>query len=302
MKLKNFAFAILMITGTTGSLHAQTLSDTTQKKPKKYQAKAPATQSFGKNAFGNSKQTEIRWLGMAGFLVNSRGTTVMIDPLLEGYDMPLLMKFPIMIKDVPHVDAILATHSDNDHYSVATFKDLAPVTKEFHSTVYVDSLMKNEKLHSFGHSIGETFSVANVRIRLTAADHAWQNSFQRPGQRHFNAGDACGFWIETPDGNIWATGDSKLMPEQMKMTPPDLILLDYSEDSMFHFGLEGSAKLLNAYPNTPVLLGHWGFVDAPGFAPFNGDPERLKKLVVNPERIKVLAPGEPFTLKKLANN
>ena len=299
MKLKNFVFTILMITGITMNLKAQTVSDTAQKKPEKYQAKAPETQPFGKEAFGRSDQTTIRWLGMAGFLINSRGTTVMIDPLLEGYDMPLLMKFPITIKDVPHVDAILATHSDNDHYSVATFNDLAPVTKEFHSTIYVDSLMKNEKLHSFGHNIGETFTVSDVRIRLTAANHAWQNSFPKPGQRHFNPGDACGFWIETPDGNIWASGDSKLMPEQLKMTPPDLILLDYSEDSMFHFGLEGSVKLLNAYPNTPVLLGHWGFVDAPDFAPFNGDPGRLKKLVVNPERIKVLAPGEPFTLKKL---
>ena len=62
---------------------------------------------------------------MAGFLVNSRGTTFMIDPLLEGYDMPLLMNFPIVPKEVPHVDAIFATHSDNDHYSVETFKDLS---------------------------------------------------------------------------------------------------------------------------------------------------------------------------------
>ena len=123
-----------------------TKGDTTIKK--KYQAKAPPTQPFGAEAFKPSKETTIRWLGMAGFLVNSRGTTFMIDPLLEGYDMPLLMNFPIAPKDVPHVDAIFATHSDNDHYSVATFKDLSPVTKEYHSTVYVDSLMKNDGLTS----------------------------------------------------------------------------------------------------------------------------------------------------------
>ena len=118
---------------------------------------------------------------MAGFLVNSRGTTFMIDPLLEGYDMPLLRDFPIKPKDVPHLDAVFATHSDNDHYSVETFKDLAPVTKEFHSTVYVDSLMKNEGLHSFGHFIGDTFHVGAVSVRLTLADHAWQNNFPKTG-------------------------------------------------------------------------------------------------------------------------
>jgi L-ascorbate metabolism protein UlaG (beta-lactamase superfamily) len=89
------------------------------------------------------------------------------------------------------------------------------------------------------------------------------------------------------------------MQEQLHLPAPDLILLDYSEDSVWHFGLEGSAELINAYPNAQILLGHWGFVDAPDFKPFNGDPSRLKKLAVNPERIKVLAPGEPFTLSRL---
>src|SRR5689334_21703628 len=141
------------------NVQPQSTADSTGKKEKKYQAKAPPTQPFGKEAFASSDNTTIRWLGMAGFLVNSRGTTFMVDPLLEGYDMPLLRDFPIKLKDIPHLDAVFATHSDNDHYSVATFKDLAPVTKEFHSTVYVDSLMQNEGLHSFGHFIGDTFRV-----------------------------------------------------------------------------------------------------------------------------------------------
>lgn len=223
----------------------------------------------------------------------------MVDPLLEGYDMPLLLNFPIAPKNVPHLDAILATHSDNDHYSVPTFRDLSSVTREYHSTIYVDSLMKNDGLRSFGHGIGDTFHFGAVHVKLTPADHAWQNAYPGMSKHHFEAGDACGFWFDTPDGSIWTPGDSKLMQEQLHMPTPDLIILYYSEDSAWHFGLEGSAKLVNAYPNAQVLLGHWGFVDAPDFTPFNGDPKRLAKLVVNPERIHVLAPGEPFTLKRL---
>jgi L-ascorbate metabolism protein UlaG (beta-lactamase superfamily) len=297
MKIKNLALSLLITASSIVMVQAQ--SDTTQKKPKKYQATAPATLPFGQAAFKADNKTTIRWLGMAGFLINSHGTTFMIDPLLEGYDMPLLMKFPILPKEVPRLDAVFATHSDNDHYSVETFRDLASVTKAYHSTIYVDSLMKNEGLPSAGHGIDDTFSFGTVTAKLTPADHAWQNAYPRPGQRHFNPWDACGFWFKTTDGTIWAPGDSRLMPEQLNMPAPDLILLDYSEDSSWHFGLEGSAKLLNAYPNTPVLLGHWGFVDAPDFLPFNGDPTRLAKLVVNPQRIKVLAPGEPFILKPL---
>jgi L-ascorbate metabolism protein UlaG (beta-lactamase superfamily) len=65
------------------------------------QARAPETQPFGVEAFEAGEDTVLRWLGMAGFLINSRGTTVMIDPLLGGFDMPVMIEFPIAAGDVP---------------------------------------------------------------------------------------------------------------------------------------------------------------------------------------------------------
>lgn len=268
---------------------------------KKYQAKAPPTQPFGKEAFGPSEGTMLRWLGMAGFLINSRGTTFMIDPLLGGFDMPVMIDFPIAAQNVPRLDAILVTHSDNDHYSVPTCLALKSVTRAFHSTVYVDSLMKNQGLPSFGHGIGASFDIGKIRVRMTAADHSWQNAYPGTSNRYFKNEDCTGFWIETPDGNIWATGDSRLMDEHLHMGTPDAILFDFS-DSEWHFTFEGAVKLANAYPNTPLLLHHWGSVDAPDFPPFNGDPQRLLSHVVHPERVHILAPGEPFTLKRLKKN
>jgi L-ascorbate metabolism protein UlaG (beta-lactamase superfamily) len=79
------------------------------------QARAPHPQPFGPEAFQRHEGTELRWLGMAGFLLNSRGTTIMIDPLLGDFDMPVLIDFPIEAAAVPHLDAVLITHSDNDH-------------------------------------------------------------------------------------------------------------------------------------------------------------------------------------------
>lgn len=149
-------------------------------------------------------------------------------------------------------------------------------------------------LPSFGHDIGQTFKVGKVNVRLTAADHAYQNAYPGMSKRIFKNEDACGFMIETPDGTIWATGDSRLLPEHLKYTPaPDAIF----SDSEWHFTFEGAVKIANTYPNTPLLLCHWGSVDSPDFAPFNGDPEKLKKHVVNPDRIYVLAAGEPFILR-----
>lgn len=300
MNLKDLILLPIFFCVSTFSGQAQTTSDPV--KVKKYQAKPPKTQPFGAEAFKKSKGTTLRWTGMAGFLINSRGTTIMIDPLFEGFDMPVMIDMPIASKDVPRVDAILPTHSDNDHYSVPTCKALAAVTKSYHSTIYVDSLMKNDKLPSLGHAIGVPFKVGKVKITLTPADHAWQNAYPGTSTRFFQPEDACGLWIDTPDGSIWASGDSKLTPQHLTMPAPDVILLDYSEDSEWHFGLEGSAKLINAYPNAQVLLGHWGTVDAPDFLPFNGDPKNLLKLAVNPERVHILAPGEPFTMKRLKKN
>ena len=82
------------------------------------------------------------------------------------------------------------------------------------------------------------------------------------------------------------------------MPTPDAMLFDFS-DSDWHFGLDGAITMANAYPDTPLLLQHWGCVDAPDFPPFNGDPASLPDRVVNPGRIIVLAPGEPYTLHPL---
>ena len=77
-----------------------------------------------KKDFEDQGNTRVYWLGGGGAMINDHGTVIMIDPLLEGFDMPLLIDMPIDVKDVPHVDAILVSHVDNDHYSRPTCRDL----------------------------------------------------------------------------------------------------------------------------------------------------------------------------------
>ena len=100
---------------------------------------------------------------------------------------------------------------------------------------------------------------------------------------------------------MWAPGDSRLIPDHhLHMFTPDAVLFDFS-DSEWHFGLDGAIAMANAYPDTPLLLlHHWGCVDAPDFPPFNADPDALTGRVVNPDRIVVPAPGQPFDLRPLA--
>ncbi|MFV0395755.1 MAG: MBL fold metallo-hydrolase [Coprobacillaceae bacterium] len=260
------------------------------------QAIAPKTIIMNDNDFKNNNNTVIYWLGNASIFINSYGSTAMIDPLLEGFDMPLLIDMPILPKDVPQLDAVLLTHCDNDHFSRKTCRDLASVTKEYHAPHYVKELLKEENIDGIGHDIKDSFSIGNMQITLTPADHAWQNEKEKYRTiREYRSEDYCGFWIETKDGTIWLPGDSRLMKEQLEMPEPDVILFDFSDNS-WHIGLDNAITLANNYPNSHLILIHWGSVDAPEMDAFNGNPESLKGRVVNEERIHILAPGEGFKL------
>ena len=263
----------------------------------KGQMVAPATIKMTENDFKNNNGTSVYWLGGGGAVINSHGTILMIDPVLEGFDMPLLIDIPVSVREVPKVDAVLLTHSDSDHYSRATCKALKPICKEYHTTPYVASLLKEEcDIEGVGHNMDGHVQVADIDIELTPADHAWQRLFEEYNYRVWEDGECCGFYLRTRDAKIWCVGDSKLMECQLHMDPPDVILFDFS-DNFAHIGLENSYKLANAYPNAKLVLIHWGTIDAPNDDPFNGNPQNIFDNVVNPERVVLLAPGQEYKIK-----
>lgn len=261
------------------------------------QALAPKTTLMTKEAFEKIDHTKIFWLGGGGAMINSRGTIIMIDPLLEGFDMPLLIEMPISPLDVPNLDAVLITHIDNDHFSRLTCKDLKHTNTTYHAPKYVAEVMAEEDIEGIGHDINESFNVEDVKVTLTKARHNWQNGSKKYQYRYWQEEDYCGYWLETKDGTIWMPGDSQLLPEQLEMPQPDVILFDFA-DNDWHITLEGAIKLANTYPNADLICIHWGSVDAPTMTPFNGNPENLVDKVVNPERIKVVGAGEAYRLGK----
>lgn len=262
----------------------------------KGQAVAAQTIKMTAEDFEKKEGTSVYWLGGGGAMINSRGTVLMIDPLLEDFDMPLLIDMPIDPKDVPKVDAVLVSHVDNDHYSRPTCRDLKPVCKEYHTSFYVASLMKKEcGIDGVGHDIGDHIQVEDIDIEMTPADHAWQNEIEKYNYRVWEDREYCGFYIRTKDAAIWYVGDSRLLESQLHMDAPDVIFLDFS-DSSAHIGLENAYRLANAYPDAKLVLIHWGTVDAPDFDAFNGNPQDIIENVVNPGRVIVLAPGEEYRI------
>ena len=263
----------------------------------KGQMVAPATCRMTAEDFENNGGTSVYWLGGGGAMINSQGTIIMIDPVLEGFDMPLLIDIPILPQEVLKVDAVLVSHSDSDHYSRATCKNLKSVCNAYHTTFYVASLMKEEcDIDGNGHDIADHIQVGEIDIELTPADHVWQRLYESYNYRVWEDRECCGFYLRTRDAKIWYVGDSRLMECQLHMDPPDVILFDFS-DNYVHIGLENAYKLANTYPDAKLVLIHWGTMDAPKEKAFNGNPQNIFDHVVNPKRVIVLAPGQEFKIR-----
>lgn len=262
----------------------------------KGQAQAARTVKLSKKDFEDNNHIGIYWLGGGGAMINSFGTIIMIDPLLKGFDMPLLIDMVAETDDIERVDGYFVSHVDNDHYSRPTLTDLASVTGEVHTSHYVASLMKDEcGVEAYGHTWWDEVNIGEVNVRFTPADHNWQSEFDEYNYRTWEKEEYFGFYITTRGKRIWYVGDSRLMDEQLNMEAPDVILFDFA-DNEYHIGLKNAYKLANTYPDSTLILIHWGTVDAPEMTPFNGNPDNVIKNVVNPERVIVLKPGEEFVL------
>lgn len=260
-----------------------------------HQAIPGPTQPIPSTAFDPSDSTEIYWLGNAGTLIHSHSTNLLIDPLLQGFDMKSLIEFPITTEQIHDIDGVLLTHIDSDHFSRPTCSALKPVVHRYHAVNYVADVLKEEGYPAEKHDIHDTFTVGDVSVQATPAKHDWQNYVKKWQYRTWKESDYCGYYLTCKEGTVWMVGDSKLLESQLHMKEPDVILFDFS-DNEWHITLSGAIRLANTYPHARLICIHWGSVDAPDMTPFNGDPNRLQNSVIHPERILTLAPGEKFTL------
>ncbi|MBI5009356.1 MAG: MBL fold metallo-hydrolase [Bacteroidia bacterium] len=228
--------------------------------------------------FDKRDDTIFAWLGMAGAVINCRGTIILIDPLISyGADERkcetgdrLLVPHPVTADRIPKTDFVCYTHADSDHYAEKT----AGILNKRFSPVFICPSVIAEKLKKLGVEERRlvkikdfaTYPAGNAEIYITPALHDWQKV--DPWKRE----DCCGYLIKTPDGNIWHPGDSRLILELEEIKNVDILFFDVAAvDS--HLGPEGSARLAKTSGAKAMIAYHYGTFDLPPGSYGGCDPD-----------------------------
>ena len=272
------------------------------------QACPPSTR-FLKPGDAGQPGTSVCWLGSAGVLVRSRGTKLLIDPVLtadpgeggclysEVDGMRLLQPPPVFPCDLQDVDAVLYTHADEDHMGHRTAQQLGALGLSFHTTGFVARELQKLGIPAAqitAHPARDVFSVGSIQVRMTAASHSWQETMPEQYDWKYTMEDCTGFWLNTPDGTIWDPGDTRLLPEHLAEQPANLVLMDYSDDP-YHFGLRDAVRLSERQSPARLLMFHWGTF-ALDRACYNANPEQVRPLLRQPDRLLVTPMGQWVTL------
>jgi L-ascorbate metabolism protein UlaG (beta-lactamase superfamily) len=271
------------------------------------QSSAAPSHRIGPEVFRARPGTTVRWLTNAGFLINARGTLLVLDPAISldpespgrsETGMRLLVSLPIEADRIPRLEAVLYTHADDDHFAPATARALSRTDAIFVGPPPVVSALKEMGLPEDRlrvARIGGDLDVGRTTIVPTPADHPWQLRDPKRFGDPWKPGDCCGYAMDTPDGRIWCPGDTRLMDDHVLMKGVDLLLLDVSRCD-YHLGVDNAARLANILDPPSIIPYHWGTYDAPDSAAYNGDPEEVRGKLHRPKAYRVLAPGEEFRL------
>lgn len=254
--------------------------------------------------FGPRDDTLVTWLGMAGVLMNCRGTVLIIDPLItliesdgevkcEGH-YRLRLPLPIESQQIPHVDAVMYTHADGDHFSTVTAEVFAAREQtRFVATPPVITQLKKLGVADGRIIVAEDFqsiSFGAAVVEVTPALHDWQE--KEPWQR----GDCCGYLVRTPDGSIWHPGDTRLIDELQAVRDVDVLFFDIAAVRS-HLGPEGSAKLAISSGAKLMVAYHYGTFVLPPGSYGNCDPRDALPFVEGlSARFLQPSPGETIRL------
>lgn len=226
--------------------------------------------------------TEIFWLGQAGFAIFAAGRFGLIDPYLSdslaekyrGTARPheRMMPVPVAVRDLPEPDFVLLTHRHGDHMDPGT---LPRIAKAFPAArfIFPEAERAEAALRSgldpadprlTGTDAGARIALSpGLSLRVFAAAHETPET-DMAGQHRF-----LGYGLETPDLRLWHSGDCvpfEGLVSDVTDFAPDIALLPVNgRDPVLtasgvpgNFSLEEAAEIACAVGAGTLLAHHYG--------------------------------------------
>jgi L-ascorbate metabolism protein UlaG (beta-lactamase superfamily) len=246
----------------------------------------------------------LTWIGHASWLVQMDGASLLVDPVLSER-LPGLVRrnvaSPLSFEQLPHVDAVLISHSHYDHLDLPTLTRVrAPVV----AGLGIGKLLRKEGLAVATVGWWQSVHVGELTITFVPAQH-----WSRRSLGDTNATLWGGFVVEGPSGAVYHCGDSGWFEgfAQIGRRFPsiDVALLPIGAYdprwfmSPQHMDPEEAVRAFEALGARRMLAMHWGtfkLTDEPlDEPPRRLEAERLRRGLAA-DRVRALAIGETVEL------
>jgi len=242
----------------------------------------------------------ITWLGQSSFLIQGAGISILVDPVFSSHCSPIplrtlrrLSEPPCAPEDIPHIHAVLLTHSHYDHLDLPFLRHLGTSTHlivpEGHAAWLARAGFSNVREVSWfaSHPL-----VPGVTVTATPAQHFTARSLWDR-----NLGHWCGWLLEGAGGTLWHAGDSgyceafreigqRFGPIDFGMIPIGAYQPRHIMRSM-HMNPEEAVQVFLETRCRRAVAMHWGtfrLTDEPLGEPPLRLNAALKKLAISPER------------------
>ncbi|MBA9026318.1 metal-dependent hydrolase [Peribacillus huizhouensis] len=226
---------------------------------------------------------KVSFHGHAVVMINTKGTTVLLDPFINGNGQT-----DLKVEDV-HPDVIILTHGHGDHLG-----DTVELAKKHDALVIGSAEMAHylgaqgvERTH--GMNIGGAYEFEFGRVKFTTAFHS--NSFITNDGQIIYLGMPSGVLFTAEGKTIYHAGDTAVFSD-MKLIgerhPIDLAFLPIGDN--FTMGPEDAALAAEYLQAKQVVPIHYNT-----FPPIKQDPQKFLALL-KAGNGKVLEPGDYIEL------
>ncbi|AFK05135.1 hypothetical protein Emtol_4010 [Emticicia oligotrophica DSM 17448] len=254
----------------------------------------------------------IVWFGHSSYLIKSKNTNILIDPVFSGSASPISAFVKAFkgadvykVADIPEIDMLFLSHDHYDHLDYKTILEIAPKVKKFYVSLGVGAHLEHwgissDKIVEF--DWWENVVVSNeINITATPARHFSGRAFTR-GKSLWSS-----FVLKIDGYKIFLGGDSgydthfKKIGEQFG--PFDIALLENGQYNLLWHNIHTlpeetylAAKDLKTKVLMPV---HWAKFDL-AIHSWNEPIKRLLAAAANDDSLKITTPmiGEPVVLDK----